>query len=213
MWYMFVLGCVPLLDFYYVKLNDAVVVKTLEPDFGCLLHDVGEIVLVDTNRSAEDNSRIWSSVPFSHPSSFDMVAIDPATKDDIISDLEKFIIRKEYHSRVGRARKRGYLLHGPPGTGKTSLIAAISNFLEFDIYDLELTAVTSNSQLRKLLIATSSKSVIVVEDIDCTLDLSEWLMIISVTETGGGGGFSTVSLSRVLNFVDGLGRPAARSGS
>lgn len=183
-----------------------------------------------TNRSAEDNGRLWSSVPFSHPSSFDTVAIDPATKDDIVSDLKKFIRRKEFYSRVGRAWKRGYLLHGPPGTGKTSLIAAIANFLEFDIYDLELTAVTSNSQLRKLLIATSSKSVIVVEDIDCTLDLSERNnrrgrkpekisggdrpegsegVVDDPVSSGngpspGGGGFSTVSLSGVLNFVDGL---------
>jgi Ni2+-binding GTPase involved in maturation of urease and hydrogenase len=33
------------------------------------------------------------------------------------------------------------LLHGPPGTGKTSLIMAIANALEFNIYDLELTTV------------------------------------------------------------------------
>ena len=32
----------------------------------------------------------------------------------------------------------GYLLCGPPGTGKISLIAAIANLLEFDIYDFEL---------------------------------------------------------------------------
>ncbi|KAL5977852.1 hypothetical protein ACLOJK_036875, partial [Asimina triloba] len=188
-----------------------------------------------TNRSAEDNGRLWSSVPFSHPSTFDTVAIDPALRRDIQADLLKFVARKDYYSRVGRTWKRGYLLYGPPGTGKTSLIAAIANFLDFDIYDLELTAVTSNSQLRKLLIATSSKSVIVVEDVDCTLDLSDRRQrFLKKEKFGGGGGgddaggggenvedrqkggggerdrqggysmFSAVSLSGVLNFVDGL---------
>ncbi|XP_068643516.1 AAA-ATPase At3g28510-like [Aristolochia californica] len=175
-----------------------------------------------TNRSSEDNGRLWSSVPFTHPSTFDTVAIDPVLKDEIKADLVKFTGRKDFYTRVGRTWKRGYLLYGPPGTGKTSLIAAIANFLEFDIYDLELTAVTSNSQLRKLLIATSSKSVIVVEDIDCTLDLSDRKKrIIKKDETDleeneikkrdkegnrspAAAAFSTVSLSGVLNFVDGL---------
>ncbi|XP_058113660.1 AAA-ATPase At3g28510-like [Magnolia sinica] len=175
-----------------------------------------------TNRSAKDwGRRLWSSVPFSHPSNFDTVAIDPALKEEIKTDLLKFVSRQEYYNRVGRAWKRGYLLYGPPGTGKTSLIAAIANFLEFDIYDLELTAVTSNSQLRQLLIATSSKSVIVVEDVDCSLDLSDRKKRSGEEKektdcgpeaeekgekekNGGGTAFSMVSLSGVLNFVDGL---------
>ncbi|XP_077222925.1 AAA-ATPase At3g50940-like [Tasmannia lanceolata] len=176
-----------------------------------------------TNRSADDNGRFWSSVPFSHPSTFDTVAIDPVLKEEIKGDLVKFVNRREFYSRVGRAWKRGYLLYGPPGTGKTSLIAAIANFLEFDIYDLELTAVTNNSQLRKLLIATSSKSVIVVEDVDCTLDLSDRKKQLTrkkkeregegeesgekkenEIKNNGASPFSTVSLSGVLNFVDGL---------
>ncbi|XP_077222562.1 AAA-ATPase At3g28540-like [Tasmannia lanceolata] len=174
-----------------------------------------------TNRSSEDRGGgLWSSVLFSHPSTFDTVAIDPVLKEEIKADLVKFVNRKEFYSRVGRSWKRGYLLYGPPGTGKTSLIAAIANFLGFNIYDLELTAVTSNSQLRKLLIATSSKSVIVVEDVDCTLDLSdrkirkkkendgeekeEKKMEKENSKSGASSPFSTVSLSGVLNFVDGL---------
>ncbi|KAK9097418.1 hypothetical protein Sjap_022915 [Stephania japonica] len=173
-----------------------------------------------TNRSADEDGRLWSSVPFSHPSTFDTVAMDPDRKTQIQDDLIKFVNRREFYSRVGRAWKRGYLLYGPPGTGKTSLIAAIANFLEFDIYDLELTAVTSNSQLRKLLISTSSKSVVVVEDIDCSLDLSdrkkedingddhhdqhEKGRKRKYGHYSGGSYGSIVSLSGVLNFVDGL---------
>ncbi|OVA13025.1 AAA+ ATPase domain [Macleaya cordata] len=168
-----------------------------------------------TNRSADENGRLWSSVPFTHPSTFDTVAIDPILKKEIKDDLMKFVNRRDFYTRVGRAWKRGYLLYGPPGTGKTSLIASIANFLEFDIYDLELTAVSSNSQLRKLLISTTSKSVIVVEDIDCSLDLSDRKkkdmnreddkMNVNKIKNGQYSTFgSSVSLSGVLNFVDGL---------
>lgn len=62
-------------------------------------------------------------------------------------------------------------MFGPPGTGKSSLIAAMANYLNFDIYDLELTVLRRNSDLKKLLVATTNKSILVVEDIDCTIDL------------------------------------------
>ncbi|KAF3612477.1 hypothetical protein FXO38_36820, partial [Capsicum annuum] len=52
------------------------------------------------------------------------------------------------------------------------MIAAIANFLNYDIYDLELTSVKDNSELKKLLMETTSKSIIVIEDIDCSIDLT-----------------------------------------
>ncbi|BAT87632.1 hypothetical protein VIGAN_05102100 [Vigna angularis var. angularis] len=47
----------------------------------------------------------------------------------------------------------------------------MANYLNFDVYDLELTVVNGNSDLRKLLIATRNHSILVVEDIDCSLHL------------------------------------------
>jgi chaperone BCS1 len=73
----------------------------------------------------------------------------------------------------GRAWKRGYFLYAPPGTGKSSMIVAMTKFLDYDIYDLELTQVKKKTELIKLLIATTNKSIIVIEDIDFSLDLSD----------------------------------------
>jgi hypothetical protein len=130
--------------------------------------------------------------------------------------------RRGHYARAGRAWKRGYLLHGPPGTGKTSLIAAIANLLEFDIYDLELTTVQSNTDLRRLLACTRPKSLIVVEDIDCSLGFLDrtrteeaerdnapprHVTMSRFPPMGGGppGMYGEkISLSGVLNFVDGL---------
>ncbi|KAI4387769.1 hypothetical protein MLD38_000174 [Melastoma candidum] len=117
-------------------------------------------------------SKKWSHVTFEHPATFDTLAMDPAKKKEIVDDLEKFTKGKEYYARIGKPWKRGYLLYGPPGTGKTTMIAAMANFLNYDLYDLELTTVKDNSELRKLLIETSGKSIIVIEDIDCSLDLT-----------------------------------------
>lgn len=117
--------------------------------------------------------RGWESVPFKHPSTFDTLAMDPNLKEEVKRDLLEFTKGKEYYQKAGKAWKRGYLLYGPPGTGKSSMIAAIANFLNYDVYDVELTEVYSNAALRKLLINTTNRSVIVIEDIDCSVELTE----------------------------------------
>lgn len=114
----------------------------------------------------------WRHIVFQHPASFETLAMDPNKKKEIMEDLDTFRNSKEYYTRIGKAWKRGYLPHGPPGTGKSTLIAAIANYMSYDIYDLELTVVHNNTDLRKLLIQTSSQSIIAIEDIACSLDLT-----------------------------------------
>ena len=46
------------------------------------------------------------------------------------------------------------------------MIAPMENHLECDVYDLDLTTVKGNTELRKVLIDKSSKSIIVIEDTD-----------------------------------------------
>ncbi|KAL6618678.1 hypothetical protein ACP70R_033817 [Stipagrostis hirtigluma subsp. patula] len=149
----------------------------------------------------------WSAVDLHHPSTFDTLAMDQKLKQSIIDDLNMFIKRKEYYKRIGKAWKRGYLLYGPPGTGKSSLIAAMANHLRFDIYDLELTAVSSNTDLRSLLIGMSNRSILVVEDIDCSIELKqrdEGEGHDKSNSTEENKGDEKVTLSGLLNFVDGL---------
>ncbi|XP_062106721.1 AAA-ATPase ASD, mitochondrial-like [Humulus lupulus] len=114
----------------------------------------------------------WSHVVFQHPATFQTLALEEEKKQDIIDDLIAFSQAEDFYARIGRAWKRGYLLYGPPGTGKSTMISAMANLLNYDIYDLELTAVRDNTDLRRLLIETSSKSIIVIEDIDCSLELT-----------------------------------------
>ncbi|KAA8547410.1 hypothetical protein F0562_003726 [Nyssa sinensis] len=145
----------------------------------------------------------WKSVDFQHASTFETLALEPALKKTIIDDLDRFVQRKEFYRRVGKAWKRGYLLYGPPGTGKSSLIAAIANYLKFDVYDLQLGNLRHDSDLRKLLLGTANKSILVIEDVDCTVALPDRL-----TKSSGDGNGSQrdaqLTLSGLLNFIDGL---------
>ncbi|RXI02962.1 hypothetical protein DVH24_003040 [Malus domestica] len=118
------------------------------------------------------------AVKLDHPMTFKLLAMDTELKKAVLDDLNNFIYGKEFYRRVGKAWKRGYLLYGPPGTGKSSLIAAMVNHLNYDIYELDLTSVNSNSDLSKLLFSMPNQSIIVFEDIDCTIKL----------QNGGTGG-------------------------
>nr|APR64205.1 hypothetical protein [Populus tomentosa] len=156
--------------------------------------------------SLDSRGHPWESVPFKHPSTFETLAMDPAKKGEIMEDLKDFANGQSFYQKTGRAWKRGYLLYGPPGTGKSSMIAAMANYLGYDIYDLELTEVHNNSELRKLLMKTSSKSIIVIEDIDCSINLSnrkKEMRSGSGVSTGDEGG-NSITLSGLLNFTDGL---------
>uniref|UniRef100_A0A8R7UXZ6 AAA+ ATPase domain-containing protein n=1 Tax=Triticum urartu TaxID=4572 RepID=A0A8R7UXZ6_TRIUA len=161
-----------------------------------------------TNKPKDDWSGDygWSSLKFEHPSTFSTLAMDPTKKQEILDDLEMFRDGKDYYASIGKTWKRGYLLFGPPGTGKSTMIAAMANFLNYDVYD-ELTTVKNNTELKRLFIDTEGKSIIVIEDIDCSIDL---------TGKRGKKGKkkkdddedkdkeTKVTLSGVLNFIDGL---------
>lgn len=106
----------------------------------------------------------------------------------------------------------------------------MANYLCYDVYDLELTKVTDNSELRALLLQTTNRSIIVIEDIDCSVDLTaDRLLKSSNTSTkrssslkemgsritsstcgknnnnnNNGEESGRVTLSGLLNFTDGL---------
>ncbi|CAN0919198.1 AAA-ATPase At5g17760 [Linum grandiflorum] len=152
--------------------------------------------------------KTWNSVRMNHPASFDTLAMEPSLKEALIRDLDRFGKRRDFYKRVGRAWKRGYLLHGPPGTGKSSLVAAMANYLKFDVYDLQLASITSDSELRRILTAMGNRSILVIEDIDCSCNLvpnnnlvpkkkkEEVNVMISLV--------LQITLAGLLNFIDGL---------
>ncbi|XVE83341.1 hypothetical protein DITRI_Ditri16bG0081200 [Diplodiscus trichospermus] len=160
----------------------------------------------------DQESCMWESTVFKHPATFETLAMEPELKQLIMEDLDSFVASKDFFEGVGRAWKRGYLLYGPPGTGKSSLVAAIANHLRYNIYDLQVQTARSDADLRHILTSTTNRSVLLIEDIDCSTKLShdraklqfdqqdkenEQPNRLSSTDPG-------VTLSGLLNFLDGL---------
>ncbi|XP_073127611.1 protein HYPER-SENSITIVITY-RELATED 4-like [Henckelia pumila] len=157
-----------------------------------------EIKAVRLHTVDYNDTDYWSSVVLNHPATFDTMAMNSDVKKEMIEDLDRFVKGKDYYRRVGKAWKRGYLFYGPPGTGKSSLVAAMANYLKFDVYDLDLREVQCNSDLRRLLIGTANRSILVIEDIDCNVGLHN-------RETGNPvAEDDKITLSGLLNFIDGL---------
>lgn len=115
-----------------------------------------------------DNLRInadncWDSMELENPATFEELGMDPENKG-IISDFFGFVRANELCKRIGQASKRdNWLVYDSPGTGRSSLIAAMANHLKFDIYHLDLTSFSSLKELEYTLLSTRDHSVIAIE--------------------------------------------------
>ncbi|OTA63333.1 P-loop containing nucleoside triphosphate hydrolase protein [Hypoxylon sp. EC38] len=98
----------------------------------------------------------------------DSIHLDDAVKANLITDIEHYLDPKTRHYYNSRhiPYRRGFLLHGPPGTGKTSLSLALAGEFGLDLYILDLSAVPSDDILDSLFSDLPSPCLLLIEDID-----------------------------------------------
>lgn len=112
-------------------------------------------------------------------------------------DFETFLEREQWFEARRLPFRRGYLFHGPPGNGKTSVIRAMLNGGKLDGHSIALFCEkTDDFYLERMfqLAASNAPSLVVLEDIDRAFP-----------QTPSQLAPTRVSLSHLLNCLDGLG--------
>ncbi|KAF1951613.1 P-loop containing nucleoside triphosphate hydrolase protein [Byssothecium circinans] len=97
------------------------------------------------------------------------VSLDLRQKADIVMDINEYLhpASARWYAARGIPYRRGYLFHGPPGTGKTSLSFALAGIFGLDIYCISLMEIgLTESALNKLFTRLPRRCIVLLEDID-----------------------------------------------
>ncbi|KDR78146.1 hypothetical protein GALMADRAFT_245173 [Galerina marginata CBS 339.88] len=142
----------------------------------------------------------------------------------LVDDAHEFFKMEDWYVKAGIPHRRGYLLHGPPGTGKSSTIYAVAGELGLEIYSLSLASgFVDDAFLARAVSSIPKQAIFLVEDIDCAFPSREELddedasgfgamarghlphMGMVVPGRAGMKQRSSVTLSGLLNVLDGVG--------
>ncbi|XXG95912.1 hypothetical protein Hte_002188 [Hypoxylon texense] len=163
---------------------------------------------------------------------FSTVILNEKTKQELIDDVTDYLrpSTQRWYANRGIPYRRGYMLHGPPGTGKSSLSLALAGFFKMRIYIVSLSSITANEEtLAALFAELPRRCVVLLEDID-TAGLTHTRegiqgqaqsqstdddMVPGQLTTGNGntnnnGPTGRLSLSGLLNILDGVASQEGR---
>jgi chaperone BCS1 len=128
----------------------------------------------------------------------DSVVLEKGVKETILNDVKAFVDSRTWYLDRGIPYRRGYLLHGPPGTGKSSFIQALAGELDFDIAILNVAERgITDDKLNHLLTLVPPRTIVLLEDADAAFVNRR-----QVDEQGYSG--PTVTFSGLLNALDGV---------
>ncbi|XP_005991818.1 mitochondrial chaperone BCS1 [Latimeria chalumnae] len=135
------------------------------------------------------------------------VVLDHGLTDKIVQDVKDFISNPKWYTDRGIPYRRGYLLYGPPGCGKSSFITALAGELEFSICLMSLSDRSlTDDRLNHLLSVAPQQSIILLEDVDAAF-VSRDLAKENPTMYEGMG---RLTFSGLLNALDGVASTEAR---
>lgn len=139
--------------------------------------------------------------PFGQPRrkrTLDSVILAGKLKENLVDDVKDFLRSSSWYYDRGIPYRRGYLLYGPPGSGKSSIIQALCGELDYNICILNLSEATlTDDRLNHLMNHVPERSILLLEDIDAAFNERK--------QAGEEQGyFSGVTFSGLLNALDGV---------
>lgn len=135
--------------------------------------------------------------------SLDTVFVEDAIKARLVERITWFIGAEQWHAGRGIPWKLGIILHGPPGTGKTSLIHALASTFGFNIKYIK-----SLHGLGTAFMHGTTKDLFVIEDIDTISGgLNRTAPEGSAADPANAVPAQSSPLHEVLNAMDGMQTP------
>lgn len=131
------------------------------------------------------------------PRTMESVSLPPEQKQRIMDDLSGFLKAEEKYNRLAIPWHRGYMFYGPPGTGKTSLVKALANEFNLDLWYISLADLKAETSLLGLLAEVGPCSMLLLEDIDT----------IKITHDRDSADQGSISMGSLLNTLDGVATP------
>ncbi len=127
----------------------------------------------------------------------DSVVLGGDAKEILMGEIKFFLDHRTDYEELGIPWHRGIMLHGSPGTGKTTLVKAIASHFNLDLYFVSLSDLDSDTRLLNMMNNISPRSIFLLEDIDVVYAMKE-------RDDSEGG----VTTSGILNALDGVGTPS-----
>jgi len=143
----------------------------------------------------------WEKALTKPPRAKTSVVLDEDLAEHLLHDAGVFLKSAQWYKDSGIPYRRGYLLFGPPGCGKTSFCQVLAGALKLDICMLSL----SNDKLDDNMLAQNFRdapqsAILLLEDVDAVF----------VNRDKGSGSKSGVSFSGLLNAIDGVASQEGR---
>ncbi|XP_034077333.1 mitochondrial chaperone BCS1 isoform X3 [Gymnodraco acuticeps] len=136
------------------------------------------------------------------------VVLQEAVAERIVDDVKEFIGNPKWYTDRGIPYRRGYLLYGPPGCGKSSFITALAGELGYSICLMSLSDRSlSDDRLNHLLSVAPQQSIILLEDVDAAFVSRDLLPTENPLAYQGMG---RLTFSGLLNSLDGVASSEAR---
>ncbi|KAF2163476.1 hypothetical protein M409DRAFT_68420 [Zasmidium cellare ATCC 36951] len=111
----------------------------------------------------------WSKTSSRPSRPMETVILDTEQKAGVIKDMNEYLhpSSPKWYATRGIPYRRGYLFHGPPGTGKTSLSFALAGIFGLEIFAISLQEPTlTEGDLMQLFNSLPRRCIVLLEDVD-----------------------------------------------
>lgn len=140
----------------------------------------------------------WDSARKRAKRSLDSIFLKKGQKERIVKDICNFYENEAWYIKTGVPYRRGYIFHGQPGTGKSSLILALASQVGKPVYIIPANDCKSDGELIKAFNTVPNDSIIVLEDVDAMFAARDRKNKNEDKEIHG------LTTSGLLNAVDGI---------